>query len=151
MAHVDRQLAASDHSLEALMSSGMEVGCGTTKPRRCAFFLCALWKKYLIEIRGFDEDYVHAWTEDDDLADRLIDYCGVRQIFTDDIVGLHLWHPNYCHILGLESSGMYVDKTAKMRQGLITHIRNLDRQWGYHESLDSHPDDGKEDAGASNP
>jgi glycosyltransferase involved in cell wall biosynthesis len=116
MAHVERQ--------EAKDSPRSWTACGTAVPRRCAFFLCALWRKWLVEIGGFDEDYTHAWTEDDDLADRLIDYVGLKQVFTDDIKGLHLWHPDYVSEFQLISNDMYLKKSADMKAGRISHIRN---------------------------
>lgn len=105
--------------------------CSPRVPRPCAMFLSALWRKWLLEVRGFDEDYTHAWAEDDDLADRITKYCGVKQVFTDNISGIHLWHPPYCEQKGLNSLGMYNSKTAAMKKGKISHIRNLDREWGY--------------------
>jgi glycosyltransferase involved in cell wall biosynthesis len=100
------------------------IACGAAYPKRAAFFLCALWRKWLIEIGGFDEDYIHAWNEDDDLADRLIDYVGLKQIFMDDIKGLHLWHPDYVTNTGNVSETLYIKKSADMKAGKISHIRN---------------------------
>jgi len=95
-------------------------GCSVAAHRPCNFFLSALWRKWLLEIHGFDEDYTNSWRDDDDLADRLLSHCGLRQLFTDDIRGLHLWHPD----LSRPDDTLYKRKTAEMAHGTITAIRN---------------------------
>lgn len=120
MANVEREL----------MNGANVISCSEEFQRRCAYFLCCLWKKWLVEIRGVDEDYTIGGYEDDDLADRLIDYCGLKQVFTDKIKGLHLRHPDLAAKGFIEAGIMYQDKTMDMRNGKISHIRNLDREWG---------------------
>lgn len=99
--------------------------------RRCAIFCCALWKKHLLKIRGFDEDYFGiGWREDDDLADRLIDKVGLTKIYTDTVKVLHLWHPSDTIRLQLIDDTLYNRKTELMARGVISEVRNLGREWG---------------------
>jgi glycosyltransferase involved in cell wall biosynthesis len=124
--------------LMARVDNGTEDGgvdgtrCAVHNERRCGFFLSALWRKHLLEIRGFDEDYVYGFAEDNDLADRLIDFCGLKQVFTNSARGLHLWHPDNMALLKMGEAGarMYARKMGEMLTGRITHVRNLDRDWG---------------------
>lgn len=120
MAHVLREHAGKSPELV----SGLKV------QHRWAYFLCALWKKWLLEIRGVDEDYVAGGYEDNDLADRLIDYVGLEQIFTDEIHGLHLLHEYLPATTYIECAKLYLHKTAEMKAGRLSYIRNNNREWG---------------------
>jgi glycosyltransferase involved in cell wall biosynthesis len=93
-----------------------------------AFFLSCLRRRWLMAIRGFDEDYVKAGHDDDDLALRLIHYVGLRQDFTDDIRGEHQWHPS--SPFKNENEAMFEKKKLQMARKLLSPVRNEGRPWG---------------------
>lgn len=100
----------------------------TANPRPF-FFLCALKRQNLLDIRGLDEDFDRPGYDDNDLADRLIKGMGLEPVFLDGIVGYHQEHER-----GVQQdnpmSRLYEQKTAQWERGEINHIRNLDREWG---------------------
>lgn len=121
MCHVDAQISEDSTATRLL--------CSANHREFNAFYLSILWKKWLLEVHGFDEDYTMGWGEDGDLAGRLIRHCGLQQVFTDDIRGLHLWHiSQYRETESIKQC--YYHKCRQMDKGEITCIRNLDRDWG---------------------
>jgi len=102
--------------------------CSTEFTRPCAFFLSCLRRRWLMEIRGFDEDYVKAGHDDNDLATRLIEYVGLHQEFTDDIRGEHQWHEPSPY--KAENREMFEKKCAAMQAGTLSHVRNKRGEWG---------------------
>ena len=93
-----------------------------------AFFLSAIKKKWLTQIRGLDEDFIYPGFDDNDLGMRLIEGCGIRHLCCWDIKGEHLAHD--VADIGPENSELFNRKLRDMRSGKISHIRNLDREWG---------------------
>jgi len=103
--------------------------CGSHAARPL-WFLSILWRKHLLAINGVDEDFDKAGFDDDDLARRLRDTCGLRFVWRDDIMGLHQDHSR------IEQAGMGEMATLNQKkqrleaEGEITAVRNLDREWG---------------------
>jgi GT2 family glycosyltransferase len=101
----------------------------STNPRPL-FFCGAIHRDHLYAIRGFDEDYVHAGWDDNDLAERL-KRRGVEFTWVDDIHVQHQWHEHGASgELALINERMYQAKSAAMDRGEISEVRNLDRDWG---------------------
>lgn len=105
--------------------------CGPDNPR--PYFFCgAIRREHLIRLRGFDEDFVGAGYDDDDLADRLAG-AGVSFLFSEILVH-HQWHPpagEYAD--ALEMRALYQQKLAAMMRGEIGVERNIGRPWGGKE------------------
>jgi glycosyltransferase involved in cell wall biosynthesis len=93
-----------------------------------SFFLSCLNRRWLMAIRGFDEDYVKAGHDDDDLALRLIEYVGLHQDFTDDIRGEHQWHMPSPY--KAENQWMFDKKKLQMERKILSPVRNEGREWG---------------------
>jgi GT2 family glycosyltransferase len=101
----------------------------STNPRPL-FFCGAIHRDHLIAIRGFDEDYVHAGWDDNDLAERLRRH-GVEFTWVDDIHVQHQYHEHGASgELALINERMYQSKMAAMDRGEISEVRNLGREWG---------------------
>jgi hypothetical protein len=93
-----------------------------------AFFLSCLRRKWLMDIRGFDEDYIKAGHDDVDLALRLLGHVGLHQEFDDNIRCEHQWHEPAPYTAA--NKQMFVQKSSDMRAGKLSPIRNLGREWG---------------------
>lgn len=103
--------------------------CSSTGRRiASAFFLSCLRRRWLMQIRGFDEDYMKAGHDDVDLALRLMGYVGLHQEFDDNIRCEHQWHEPAPYTAA--NKQMFIQKSADMRAGKLSPIRNLDREWG---------------------
>lgn len=96
------------------------------------FFFCgALLRETFIKLRGFDEDYQYYGFDDNDFADRL-KASGIAFDFTD-IPVQHQWHESSYNAADPNNAIpalTYHRKTNEMKQGKITVVRNLDREWG---------------------
>jgi GT2 family glycosyltransferase len=102
--------------------------CSTTRNWPGAFFCSGLHRKWLLRIRGFDEDYVLAGHDDDDLAFRLIECSGLKQIFVNDIRAEHQWHEPAPY--KAENREMFEFKRNETRARRMSHVRNVGREWG---------------------
>lgn len=102
---------------------------GITGSKNCltgAFFVC--WKKDIIELGGFDEDFEGFGFDDFDLFMRFGLY-GRPPLHCDDIIIIHLWH---------EKNYPYDIHTAATRNGKIAEARihageykaNVGKEWG---------------------
>jgi glycosyltransferase involved in cell wall biosynthesis len=101
--------------------------CGPENPR--PFFFCgAINKSWFEKLRGIDEDYPGGGFDDDDFGDRL-KVSGVNFVFTDVLV-IHQWHPHLGSLSTTLPLQMYKEKSAQMKDGKITPVRNLGRDWG---------------------
>lgn len=102
--------------------------CGEENPR--PYFFCgAIRREWLVNLRGFDEDFTGAGFDDDDLADRL-GASGVEFVFSNILVH-HQWHPpagSYDDVPAMRA--LYQEKTAAMLRGELGLVRNLGREWG---------------------
>ena len=114
----------------ALNPDGSEtmVYCGPENPR--PYFFCgAIFRKHLVDLRGFDEDYTGAGYDDDDLADRL-GASGVQFVFSDVLVH-HQWHaPAGVYADVDQMRELYQHKLAAMLRGELGIVRNVGRDWG---------------------
>jgi glycosyltransferase involved in cell wall biosynthesis len=108
-------------------SQGM-LYCGPENPR--PYFFCgAIYRKHLVDLRGFDEDYTGAGYDDDDLADRL-GASGVQFVFSDVLVH-HQWHaPAGVYADVDQMRELYQRKLAAMLRGELGIVRNVGRDWG---------------------
>ena len=108
-------------------SQGM-LYCGEENPR--PYFFCgAIFRKHLVDLRGFDEDYTGAGYDDDDLADRL-GASGVQFVFSDVLVH-HQWHaPAGVYADVDQMRELYQSKFAAMLRGELGVVRNVGRNWG---------------------
>lgn len=97
--------------------------CSSSHLRPCAFFLSCLRRKWLMEIRGFDEEYILPGHDDDDLAFRLITHIGLAQRCDDTIRGEHQWHEPAPFTSA--NGQMYTEKCANGGA-----VRNLGKEWG---------------------
>ncbi len=109
--------------------------CGKEQPR--PFFFCgAIKRTWLEKLHGFDEDYVSAGYDDDDMAARLRKE-GLTFEFSDIQVN-HQWHPP----AGAKATDfgpsmiLYNQKCAAMEAGTLGTTRNLNRKWGGKEPSD---------------
>jgi GT2 family glycosyltransferase len=101
----------------------------STNPRPL-FFCGAIHRDHLYAIRGFDEDYLHAGWDDNDLAARLLRR-SVEFTWADDVLVQHQWHEHGASgDLALINERMYQAKSAAMDRGEISEVRNLDGDWG---------------------
>lgn len=97
------------------------------------FFFCGcIERRHMVELRGFDEDYLYYGMDDVDMADRLY-LKGVRFEYHDDILIDHQWHPS-SHVPGDPTNNInqeiYRLKTAAMAEGKLGIVRNLHKEWG---------------------
>jgi len=99
------------------------------------YYLSIIKKQTVIDMRGVDEDFIYAAYEDLDFTQRLM-YAGVPIVIVEDVFGYHQDHPrmsiaNYNSKIDHElMSKLYVDKRGAMRRGEISHVRNLNIEWG---------------------
>lgn len=103
--------------------------CSKDLPR--PYFFCgAIRKSWLDKLRGFDEDYVNAGYDDDDMAARLRKE-GLTFEFSDIEVH-HQWHPpaGTGHTDFGPSLALYTQKCAAMEIGALGTARNIGRDWG---------------------
>jgi|GEM_PF-527033 glycosyltransferase involved in cell wall biosynthesis len=101
--------------------------CGKESQR--PFFFCgAMRRSRFEELRGMDEDYPGGGFDDNDFADRL-KAVGVAIVYSDVKVS-HQWHPHLGVVSQKLPGAMYEKKTADMRSGVISPVRNLNREWG---------------------
>ena len=108
-------------------SQGM-LYCGRENPR--PYFFCgAIRRDWLVNLRGFDEDFTGAGFDDDDLADRL-GGSDVEFVFSDVLVH-HQWHKPagvYADVEAMRT--LYQEKTAAMLRGELGAVRNVGKTWG---------------------
>lgn len=94
--------------------------CSLSNPR--PYFFCgAIRRDTILRLRGFDEDYLTAGWEDDDMADRLRRE-GVEFLFTDIRV-YHQWHPPAKYD-PIGNQALFERKRGE------STARNLGREWG---------------------
>ena len=102
--------------------------CGEENPR--PYFFCgAIRRDWLVNLRGFDEDFTGAGFDDDDLADRL-GGSDVEFVFSDVLVH-HQWHKPagvYADVEAMRT--LYQEKTAAMLRGELGAVRNVGKTWG---------------------
>lgn len=100
--------------------------CGAESKR--PFFFCGAIKKYwFTKLRGMDEDYPAGGFDDNDFADRLAQE-GVQFVFSNTLVH-HQWHPR--PDMSADAAGkVYQEKTAAMKAGTLSTVRNIGRDWG---------------------
>ena len=101
--------------------------CSPAQPR--PYFFCgAIRREWLTKLRGFDEDYIGAGYDDDDLAARLAGE-GVQFVYADILVH-HQWHPQAGVYSDAEQMRqLYEDKCAAMIRGELGTMRNPNG-WG---------------------
>lgn len=105
-----------------------------SKHSRRPFFFCgSIRRKTLIDLGGFDEDYLFYGWDDNDMADRLA-LNGIEYEFRDDIIVKHQWHPNSYRIEDAErnqiNADLYKQKSLDLKYGKIGLVRNVGREWG---------------------
>jgi len=99
------------------------------------YYLSMIKRQTVIDMRGVDEDFIYAAYEDLDFTQRLM-HAGVPVLIDESITGYHQDHPrmsiaNYNSNMDHElMAKLYVDKRSAMRSGEISHVRNLNREWG---------------------
>jgi len=73
-------------------------------------------KKIFLEVGGFDENIVGHGGEDSDLG-QTIDELGYKFIFTDEVMGWHIWHERNqeANIESLKKNIKYIDSKHKRR------------------------------------
>lgn len=103
--------------------------CSPANPR--PYFFCgAIRREHFVRLRGFDEDFVGAGYDDDDLADRL-GASGIEFQFLDRPVVHHQWHaPAGAYADAPVMHDLYQQKLAAMLRGELGVVRNLGRDWG---------------------
>lgn len=89
------------------------------------FFFCgAILRETIISIGGYDEDYLTAAFDDNDLSDRL-QAMGIEEVVNPDLLVYHQWH---------ERPGWSAAENGRVfesKQGAnFTIIRNQGREWG---------------------
>lgn len=91
-------------------------------------FQMSIKKKYLFEIRGFDEDYFgNMGYADNDIAYRLTQL-GITFIYADDIVCIHQWHKKVADkLVPPNCDGHHMFNSIKVHASIK---RNLDKEWG---------------------
>jgi glycosyltransferase involved in cell wall biosynthesis len=91
-------------------------------------YLMALYKKYLVEIGGYDEDFIGYAADDNDLIDRL-KLKGLTHLRTEAKI-IHLYHggtgDGYSH--PENPDWVYNYNLYKIRKGVI--VRNEGLEWG---------------------
>jgi len=113
------------------------------------FHCGAIYRHILIDIGGFDEDYVYWGYEDRDLQSRLM-HLGLEFLFTADALVHHQWHwrtpnNNLVQQLGKIEETRHIFRTQRMSTGDMDVewrgdlrvvrkdfgvIRNIGREWG---------------------
>jgi hypothetical protein len=91
-------------------------------------FLMGIWKKELISIGGYDEDFIGYANEDNDLMSRLLaNHCFYFQTKAEVI---HLYHGERCPdgMLYGNEAWAYNRKLLDSRKGQI--VRNKNKKWG---------------------
>jgi len=88
-------------------------------------FLMALRRSLYVEMRGYDEDYVGAGSDDTDFVDRLQAHgC---ELITLPVRCVHLYHDRRLHRAGnLHEINREIYKTKNPKD----FVRNLNREWG---------------------
>lgn len=113
------------------MKGGVRAGTYCAPDNKRPFwFLCAILKRHLMAINGVDEDYTGPGYDDNDLADRIIQGLGLKPVFRPDIIGEHQEHSRSEHTSYAPMAELYRQKSWAWAAGEISHIRNLDREWG---------------------
>lgn len=113
----------------ALNADGSEEGVYCGKIAQRPYFFCGAITKVLYEqLRGMDEDYPGGGYDDNDFGDRLR-ASGVKFDFTDINV-IHQYHTHLGYLDIHSAEEMYKNKSRLMKDGIISPIRNLDREWG---------------------
>jgi hypothetical protein len=89
-------------------------------------FLMAISRQELLDIGGYDEDFVGQSFDDDDIVERLqANGCCYKKV---DARCVHLYHPRYCHDKRTMGRWALNKKLYEERKGQI--VRNVDREWG---------------------
>lgn len=101
--------------------------------KRCRYatklpFFMGMYKKELVDIGGYDEDFTGFACDDDDLVGRL-KLKGLKY-YEGDAKIIHLYHDKQYNRKNLSKDERYLHnwKLLKERKGII--IRNKDREWG---------------------
>ena len=90
-------------------------------------FLMGIWKQQLIDIGGYDEDFIGTGYDDNDIVHRLkTDEC---EYHDTPCAGVHLWHPRGS-AKGQDVRGRqaYNKKLLEKRKSQI--VRNVGKDWG---------------------
>lgn len=93
------------------------------------FFGAAFWKKYVVELGGFEESYETWGNEDEDLS-RVMRQHDVEAVYLGDkCVTHHQWHPHVSLAAQLnpKDKARYAERFALIKQG---HISNEGHEWG---------------------
>jgi glycosyltransferase involved in cell wall biosynthesis len=110
------------------------------REHQALFFCGAIYKSWFEKLRGFDEKYDSFYGADDiDFSDRLL-FSGVKFDYLTDAYVQHQWHPiagttdavaNEELLKSQKAAHVYlVQKTADMKAGKASPVRNLDTSWG---------------------
>jgi GT2 family glycosyltransferase len=88
----------------------------------------------MLHIRGFDEDYLYAGWEDEDIAQRFV-ASGIQFIFSPDAIVHHQYHPSAagndlaCRQAEINAQ-LFIDKQQQRARRDIGDVRNIGREWG---------------------
>jgi glycosyltransferase involved in cell wall biosynthesis len=91
-------------------------------------FLMGMWKDQVINIGGYDEDFIGYAAEDNDFVDRLkLNKCVYNKV---DAKAVHLYHGKRCSgVAELNNPDwVYNNKLYTERKGIL--IRNVGKEWG---------------------
>lgn len=91
-------------------------------------FFLGIWKKHLLAIGGYDEDFTGYACEDVDLIERLKRY-GLRHKRVS-ASAIHLWHGDRCDtnsFYGHRPEWIYNFALSKLKTSIV---RNVGREWG---------------------
>jgi len=101
--------------------------------KRCTYasklpFLMGTYKKELIDIGGYDEDFTGFACDDDDIVDRLL-LNGLSYFYADAYI-VHLYHKKQYNRKNknIDNDYLYNLKLFRERKGKI--IRNENKEWG---------------------
>ncbi|KKL12279.1 hypothetical protein LCGC14_2537330, partial [marine sediment metagenome] len=95
------------------------IRCGSER-KVCYPFLSSVRKKWLVKVRGYDEEMIGGGHDDNDLWNRM-HVANVDSLFDDSIIGIHQWHKP--HWVNTD----YNEKIMSSKKEIL--IRNNDR-WG---------------------
>jgi glycosyltransferase involved in cell wall biosynthesis len=99
------------------------------------FFGASFWKKYVVELGGFEESYETWGNEDEDLS-RVMRQHGVETVYLGTkCVTHHQWHPHVSMAAQINprDKARYAERFELIKKG---HLSNEGREWGLDKGVE---------------